>query len=271
MHTTEMSSAQHILLIYTGIYMLILVGVWSWQLKCEEKEPFWPIAVLLILWPMTLFFVICRVRNQFRHEANYSRFRKEREEERQILETAINQGLRSAEESNEILPEERTALSLYLNAFKKGSYETFANSLLRQEIQRFWQAKESAAKFMSLWFGDIVTPSDAVLVTSNVRFARSGSSNPETSHGEWLVALTREFMKSIAQIDRKLQGRILEALGDIAQDPITVKGDTIKPLSHEFAGLWRYRLGDFRLIYQPLPGKRHVLLLALAPRGSAYG
>lgn len=78
-------------------------------------------------------------------------------------------------------------------------------------------------------------------------------------------------MKSTMKIDRKLQGRILEALGEIAQDTVTVKGDTMKPLSHEQNGLWCYRLGDFRLIYQPVPGKRHILLLALAPRGAAYG
>jgi mRNA-degrading endonuclease RelE of RelBE toxin-antitoxin system/uncharacterized membrane protein YqjE len=275
MHPLAMSSGPQILLIYMGIYLLILLGIWIWQFACKGRVSFLSIAALLSLWPVTLPLVIWGMRNHFRNEGANSRLRKEREElktkDKQVLENAIDQGIQSAEESNEILPEERTGIRISLNAFKTDNYEPVAISLLRREVQHFWRAHESATNYVSLWFGDLDEPNDYPLFSQRVRYAKSGSARPETSHGEWLVALTRDFMKSVAQIDRKLQGRILEALGEIAQDPVTVKGDTIKPLSHEFVGLWRYRLGDFRLIYQPLPGKRHVLLLALAPRGSAYG
>ncbi len=264
---TSMSSTQNILLIYTGMYMLILVGIWIWQLGCKDRVPLWLIAALLTLWPITLFLVVTRIRHQFRREAENTKFRRKQEAFRETIE----QGIRSAEMSAEISADEKNALNASLNAFKSGSYEAFPNQTLQEEVLRFWQAGESASEYVSQWLGDLVSPWGAPTAHPGWQFARSSSSNAETSHGEWLVALTKEFMKSIAQIDRKLQGRILEALGDIAHDPVTVKGDTMKPLSHEFAGLWRYRLGDFRLIYQPLPTKRHVLLLALAPRGAAYG
>ena len=78
------------------------------------------------------------------------------------------------------------------------------------------------------------------------------------------------FMKDITHIDRKLQGRILEALADIAADPLTVRGDTVKPLSRELAGNWRYRIGDHRVIYLPDKLSGDITLLAFAARGSIY-
>ncbi len=87
----------------------------------------------------------------------------------------------------------------------------------------------------------------------------------------WMIGMSQDFLKATQSIDRKLQGRILEALTEISQNPTIVKGDTIKPLSKEFKGLWRYRLGDYRLIYQPLPDKMQILLVDFSTRAAAYG
>jgi hypothetical protein len=48
-------------------------------------------------------------------------------------------------------------------------------------------------------------------------------------------------------IDRKLQGRILEALVEITKNPTEVRGDTVKPLTGDLKGFWRYRVGDYRI------------------------
>ena len=82
--------------------------------------------------------------------------------------------------------------------------------------------------------------------------------------------MSNEFVKGIRNIDRKLQGRILEALSVIGSEPVTLRGDTIKPLTAEFKGLWRYRIGDFRLVYRPQIESKHIILLAFASRGSVY-
>ena len=86
----------------------------------------------------------------------------------------------------------------------------------------------------------------------------------------WYIGMSSSFSKDITHIDRKLQGRILEALVDLAAAPITVRGDTVKPLSRELAGKWRYRIGDYRVIYLPDQSTGDVTLLAFDSRGSIY-
>lgn len=87
----------------------------------------------------------------------------------------------------------------------------------------------------------------------------------------WLVAFTSEFRKNLDQYnDKKLQGRVLEALADIVKAPVTKRGDTVKDLKGPLEGKWRYRIGDYRLIYYPDEQTRKVSLIAFQPRGNAY-
>jgi mRNA-degrading endonuclease RelE of RelBE toxin-antitoxin system len=86
----------------------------------------------------------------------------------------------------------------------------------------------------------------------------------------WLLGMSMEFRKAIRGIDRKLQGRILEAIDDISAQPITPRGDTVKRLTGDFKNFWRYRIGDFRLVYLPDAERRHVTLKTFAARGGVY-
>lgn len=87
---------------------------------------------------------------------------------------------------------------------------------------------------------------------------------------DWYIGFSGEFVKSIAKIDRKKQGRILEALRKIAAAPTEVCGDTIRPLTGDLAGLWRYRMGDDRLIYFPDIQSKKVVLISYGSRGDVY-
>lgn len=86
----------------------------------------------------------------------------------------------------------------------------------------------------------------------------------------WYVGMSSAFSAAIRQIDRKLQGRILEAIAEITQEPMKSRGDTVKPLTGELRGCWRYRLGDYRMVYSPDLSSGNITLLAFASRGSAY-
>lgn len=88
---------------------------------------------------------------------------------------------------------------------------------------------------------------------------------------DWLVGLTDDFVKSISDLDKKLQGRVLEAIAKITKDPVRPVGDTVKPLTGNSIGLWRYRIGDYRLIYQPDVKNSYIILISFQPRGGAYG
>lgn len=87
---------------------------------------------------------------------------------------------------------------------------------------------------------------------------------------DWFIGITSNFSKSIKKADKKIQGRILEAIARITSDPISPSGNTIKRLSGEKDGMWRYRIGDYRIIYYPDKNTKHILLLSFSPRGSAY-
>lgn len=87
---------------------------------------------------------------------------------------------------------------------------------------------------------------------------------------DWYMGFSNEFVKSISKIDRKKQGRILDAISSIASSPIEPRGDTVKPLTGDKDGLWRYRLGDDRLLYFPDKVTKHVTLLSFSPRGEVY-
>ncbi len=87
---------------------------------------------------------------------------------------------------------------------------------------------------------------------------------------KWHLGMSGEFTKAIQGIDRKLQGRILEAITYIVSKPMEPKGDTVKPLGGELNGLWRYRIGDYRLVYRPDTQNGRVLLVAFTSRAGAY-
>ena len=86
----------------------------------------------------------------------------------------------------------------------------------------------------------------------------------------WMIGFSPEFKKSIKRVEKKLKGRILDALEWLSREPVTTQGNTVKPLSGEFAGLWRYRIGNYRLIYKPDSENKRVTLLFFSSRSSAY-
>ena len=87
---------------------------------------------------------------------------------------------------------------------------------------------------------------------------------------EWDLGLSTEFRKAIRSIDRKLQGRVLQAIDHISAKPTVAQGDTVTPLGGDLKGLWRYRIGDYRLLYRPDSQNQRVVLVTFVSRGGAY-
>ena len=94
--------------------------------------------------------------------------------------------------------------------------------------------------------------------------------SPEKRPPPWHVGMSHAFKKDIENIDMKVRGRILAAVSDLTDDPIRPRGDTVKPFAGELEGCWRYRVGDYRLVYVPDKGAGDITLLAFAARGSIY-
>ena len=82
------------------------------------------------------------------------------------------------------------------------------------------------------------------------------------------IQLTRGARRFVEKADRKLQQRLRRAFDTIAENPRD--HPNIRPLRGEFAGLWRYRLGDYRIVYEIRDDDQVVIILVIAQRGDVY-
>ncbi len=85
----------------------------------------------------------------------------------------------------------------------------------------------------------------------------------------WTVEFDDAAAKELRQLDRPAQQLILRYLRErIATDEDPRRFG--KALSHEFAGLWRYRIRNYRLICMIEDDVLIVLVLRVADRKNAY-
>ena len=100
-----------------------------------------------------------------------------------------------------------------------------------------------------------------------------GGGNPESSENRrdsrWRFAALSGFRREVWR-QPKLFERVANAVVEICKDPLTPRTNTIKRLTGDMRGYWRYRMGDFRLVYRPDNDSRTVYFYRLAPRGGVY-
>ena len=76
------------------------------------------------------------------------------------------------------------------------------------------------------------------------------------------------FQKDIFKLPRKAQKKIDLAFKRIERDPFRAEGKSKKCYKHEYANVYRYKLGDYRIIYAV--GQSFVKLLAVGNRKNIY-
>lgn len=86
---------------------------------------------------------------------------------------------------------------------------------------------------------------------------------------KWKFTLAKELRRDLKR-QPQLLDRVIQAIMEVCGNPMSAIGNTVKPLTNELQGMWRYRIGDFRVIYEPDGDRRTVHFLGLRPRGSAY-
>ena len=100
-----------------------------------------------------------------------------------------------------------------------------------------------------------------------------GGGNPEStagsSDGGWRFAVLSGFQKDFWR-QRHLFERVTNAIMEVCKDPMTPRGNTIKRLTGDMHGYWRYRLGDVRLVYRPDVDRLTVNFYRLESRGGVY-
>ena len=86
----------------------------------------------------------------------------------------------------------------------------------------------------------------------------------------WRIEVTPAAAKELRKLDRQIARRIIASL----QDLVASCGDPRqrgKGLSSNWADLWRYRVGDHRVICQLEDDRLLVLVVRIAHRSEAYG
>ena len=84
----------------------------------------------------------------------------------------------------------------------------------------------------------------------------------------WSVETTEQFDREFTKLDRALQRRVLAYLHDVeGLDDPRQRG---KGLTVNHAGVWRYRVGDYRIIAQLIDNTQTVLALHVGHRRDVY-
>ena len=83
----------------------------------------------------------------------------------------------------------------------------------------------------------------------------------------WKIEMTGEAEKELARIDKPAAKRIVRYLRErVSVDPRS----SGKSLRGDLSGLWRYRIGDYRVICELYDKKVSVLLVRIAHRKDVY-
>jgi mRNA interferase RelE/StbE len=85
----------------------------------------------------------------------------------------------------------------------------------------------------------------------------------------WRIEFDRRARKELLTLGSREQGRVIAFLEErvlALDDP----RDIGEPLSHEFKGIWRYRVGDYRVLCRIEDDRLVVLVVAVGHRGEVY-
>jgi len=84
------------------------------------------------------------------------------------------------------------------------------------------------------------------------------------------IVLSKEAAKHYQKVDKHTRKRLDDALDAIAIDPFDVQHYDIKPLHKPLKGLWRYRVGKFRIVYRVGKKSEQIQIVTIRSRGGAY-
>lgn len=84
----------------------------------------------------------------------------------------------------------------------------------------------------------------------------------------WEIVLARPAEKVYDKSPRDIRQRLDRFFEDLEKNPLY--SGNIKPLTGKLKGLYRYRVGDWRVIYRLCSEQLIVEIIAILPRGDAY-
>ena len=88
--------------------------------------------------------------------------------------------------------------------------------------------------------------------------------------GPWAFDMGSRFYGDVKAPNRRDFRAIVRAVVEICQAPLSRRNPRVKRLEGHGGLLWRYRVGEDRLVYEPVEARRVVRLLRFGSRGKVY-
>jgi mRNA interferase RelE/StbE len=85
----------------------------------------------------------------------------------------------------------------------------------------------------------------------------------------WKTSLDPRAVKELKKLDKEIQRRIIDFLKEkleTHENPRRIGA----PLAGKLSGLWKYRIGDYRLVCQINDGMVEILVIHLGHRKNVY-
>ncbi|EWT06620.1 RelE-domain-containing protein [Intrasporangium chromatireducens Q5-1] len=84
----------------------------------------------------------------------------------------------------------------------------------------------------------------------------------------WVIRTDRDFDQALKKLDRQVAMRVLKAL--TALEGLDDPTKRCKALSGPYTGLWRLRVGDYRVILDIRRGELIIIALDVGSRSTIY-
>ncbi len=84
----------------------------------------------------------------------------------------------------------------------------------------------------------------------------------------WTIRTDSDFDRALRKLDRQVAARVLKAL--VALESLDDPTKRCKALSGAYAGLWRLRVGDYRVILDIRRGELVIIALDVGNRSGIY-
>ena len=85
---------------------------------------------------------------------------------------------------------------------------------------------------------------------------------------QWRVTWTRTAENYYLKMSTDYQMKAQKAIRELEAAPLSAKN--VKRLHGELEGLYRYRVGKFRMVFRVIEKEREMCILAIASRGDVY-
>ena len=86
---------------------------------------------------------------------------------------------------------------------------------------------------------------------------------------KWSLSIADTFFSDLGRVNKKAKNKWADVQNRLKDSPTDPSGSAIKKLTH-WKNLWRYRIGDYRLIYRADNKTSTVTCLILDKRDDAY-